>query len=792
MLRPTESRIKFFVKMQVVTPLRSLFLRFFAKPVQGAGWENRMLLVNLEGMGDLVMFTSVLKHYRRRFPGVKLYLLIKSGTGMEQTLTANFVDEVITVNYRRFSTNPLYGARLINRLREIGFARIVNHDFSAAEIMGKIISVSLGAREVIGYEGQEIEFRKPFDFQQTRNLKIVREKIFPRYTRLIPSLRSSIGSDIYLPNAILHYRAVYEAFAGHHEDDYATMLPFRDTPETRSILSKLGLAANRYVVMNVNSSVRSKCWPFDRFARVAAELEHKGLTTVLVGARREQPIAESFARRCSGRVVNAAGATSFNELTALIAHSFLVFTNDTSTVHLAVALRKPSLCVVGGGQFGVAVDYGYRDINRWLYRKTSCFFDNWHCSKTLPNNAPCPCVEAVTADQAIESLHSLVSYLRKTAGYPRERFSIGFFANGESSSPRAPHTRLGRPLKVFYAGIRFENYNPTRKPSFEYVNFYQTLTSMPGVEATEWPYDDILKIGKHAWNEQLLATVKREKPDLFFAFMFTDEFDHGILEEIKRHTTSIAWFADDHWRLDNYSRFYAPHFTWAVTTWSKGPERYAHYGITNIIRSQWACTARVWHIVDTPKDIDVGFVGQYNSARGAIVQTLRDRGIGVWARGWGWPEGRLSQDDIVRAISRSKINLNFNTPPSRLRLKLLARLFLRRSVDRIIPDLLRIPSNIRSWINMGIPQIKARPFEILGCRAFLISGYADDMDRYYKNGEEIVYYDGSIEDLVRKIEHYRKRPEERERIAEAGYERTIREHTYEKRFEELFRKINLA
>jgi len=92
---------------------------------------------------------------------------------------------------------------------------------------------------------------------------------------------------------------------------------------------------------------------------------------------------------------------------------------------------------------------------------------------------------------------------------------------------------------------------------------------------------------------------------------------------------------------------------------------------------------------------------------------------------------------------------------------------------------------------MSIPQIKARPFEILACRTFLISGYADDMNNYYEDGKEIVYYDGTITDLVNKIEYYLSHETERERIAQLGYERTVREHTYEQRFNELFAQMGL-
>lgn len=344
-------------------------------------------------------------------------------------------------------------------------------------------------------------------------------------------------------------------------------------------------------------------------------------------------------------------------------------------------------------------------------------------------------------------------------------------------------------MKIVYSGIRNENYNPARTPSFEYANFYLTLKEITGVQVVEYPFDKILEVGRRKFNRDLLEFVRREQPDLFFAFMFSDELDARTLDEIKRITTSIAWLADDQRRIHNYSRFWAPYFTLAVTTWSRGPETYAAYGVKNVIRSQWACRAPSPRPQDAPYDIDVSFVGQRTSARGKIIDGLRAAGIPVFVRGFGWPEGRAGAEEMASIINRSKINLNINDTPPLWSSWSLGQLFLRRSINRFVPSL-RLISNFRFWRAISVPQIKARPFELAGRGAFVISGYADDFERYYKEGEEMVFY-RSLPDLVRKVKHYLAHDDERERIARAGYERTIRDHTYTSRFRGLFEALKL-
>lgn len=785
MLKLTESRLKFFLKMRATHSLRSFLLFLFGVTVNRDGWEQRMLIVNLEAIGDLAMFTSVLKHYRASFSGKKLYLLIKSGTGMENMFRRHFVDEVITVRYKAFSAYPWYGFSLINRLRRIGFAKVINHDFSAAEAIGKIISVSVGARDVIGYEGQAVEFLKPFDVQQAKTLLMVRKKIFPRYTALLPTVAIDPATTGYFPHEISYYRLLYEYASGTKGQDYIPELFYDDTAGP-AMLAKLGVTKGRYVVMNINSGARCKCWPPERFSQIATYIHSLGFVIVLVGSPSEAAFVRGFQNSCPVRMVDASGKTDFDELVALVANSFLVFSNDTSTIHIAVALKKPSFCIVGGGQFGVAIDYGYADINRWVYKKTDCFFDNWHCCRDAAPGMPSACVAAVGVADVLHEFKPFAERIQKTKRLPQEPFAERFpgLPKGILAS-RAP----ARKLKVVYSGIQAENYNPARRPSFEHQNFYETLKHMPDVEVIEYPYDLILRIGKEKFNADLLRLITKERPDLFFAFMFTDEFAPAILDEIKTLTKSVAWFADDTWRVPNYSRHWAPHFTAAVTTTPFAPLSYAQYGVENVLVSQWAHNPFLWKPTPATKNIAVSLIGQRTHRRENLIERLRAAGIAVVVRGWGWPEGRVSHEDMIRIIASSKITLNLNDPPSIFSPKAFGRLILRHSIDRFVPSF-HFLDNFAAWRQFGLPQIKARPFELAGMGGFVISGAADGMERYYRENEEMVFY-RDTDDLIQKITYYLKHDAERERIAEAARRRTLSEHTYVARFRKLFSELGL-
>jgi len=347
-------------------------------------------------------------------------------------------------------------------------------------------------------------------------------------------------------------------------------------------------------------------------------------------------------------------------------------------------------------------------------------------------------------------------------------------------------------MKVFYLGLQKENYDPKRGFSFEYHNFYLTLAHMAQITVKEFPYERIPQVGRLRFNEELAESVKRERPDLVFAFMYTDELLPETLDYIRKDLSvpTVAWFADDYWRFWNYSRRYARHFSHVVTTSREAIEWYKRYGFSNIILSQWACNTTTYAPRALPQDLDVSFVGQRKSARAKVITHLNAQGIDVHAFGFGWPNGKISQENMMGIFSRSKINLNLNVRPSIFSPSVMARLFLRKSADRLVPDFHFI-QNIEAVAHYPVLHTHARPFELAGCKAFVISGHSEGIEEYYKDGEEMVFYRTS-EELVEKIRFYLPREEKRKKIAEAAYARTLREHTYEARFQNIFRHIGIA
>lgn len=69
--------------------------------------------------------------------------------------------------------------------------------------------------------------------------------------------------------------------------------------------------------------------------------------------------------------------------------------------------------------------------------------------------------------------------------------------------------------------------------------------------------------------------------------------------------------------------------------------------------------------------------------------------------------------------------------------------------------------------------------------------YADNIEKYFVPEEEIVVF-SDFNELIEKIRYFLIHDIEREKIRSAGYERAQRDHTFEKRFLDIFKTIGIT
>jgi hypothetical protein len=133
--------------------------------------------------------------------------------------------------------------------------------------------------------------------------------------------------------------------------------------------------------------------------------------------------------------------------------------------------------------------------------------------------------------------------------------------------------------------------------------------------------------------------------------------------------------------------------------------------------------------------------------------------VRVFGSGWEqYPDmrgvygGKLSNEEIVRVINESKINLSFT-------------------------------KNYE-----GKLHFKGRVVEIASCKSFSLGEYFGGYHDLYLRDKEVTMFRDK-EDLLRKIRYYLLNEKEREEIATRAYKRTLREFSLEKEMRRIFRNI---
>ena len=82
-----------------------------------------------------------------------------------------------------------------------------------------------------------------------------------------------------------------------------------------------------------------------------------------------------------------------------------------------------------------------------------------------------------------------------------------------------------------------------------------------------------------------------------------------------------------------------------------------------------------------------------------------------------------------------------------------------------------------------------RLYEATGVGAMLLTDRKDNLQDLFEIGREVVAY-SSKEEAAELVRYYLEHPQEAEQIAKAGQARTLREHTYAHRMQELVPILN--
>ncbi|MCL4490722.1 MAG: glycosyltransferase family 9 protein [Nitrospirae bacterium] len=192
--------------------------------------------------------------------------------------------------------------------------------FHSSDRIVWLITFLSGAPEIIGTEGQN----KGLDFILTRKIDS-QNTVHGIEARL--NLISQIG-------------------AGTNNKTTSVYLDGGDREPASSFLENNGIKKDSLLIgLHPGAQKPFKCWPPERFVELGRLLAGRfGCRIVVTGNRGEKPLADKIASEIEG-AVSAAGRLTLRETAAVIEKVNVFITNDTGPMHIAFALKIPTVAL---------------------------------------------------------------------------------------------------------------------------------------------------------------------------------------------------------------------------------------------------------------------------------------------------------------------------------------------------------------------------------------------------------------------------------------------------------------
>jgi spore maturation protein CgeB len=342
---------------------------------------------------------------------------------------------------------------------------------------------------------------------------------------------------------------------------------------------------------------------------------------------------------------------------------------------------------------------------------------------------------------------------------------------------------------------------------------FQNLNKMDPVQQA------FIRRNRPKLSKELLRQVKEahsvEPITLFFSYFYDACVLPAAIDEIRSMgIKTVNWYCNGSYQLNLVSEI-SPHYDWCLV-----PEKfrlcdYEQMGARPIY-CQEAANPTIYKPYNLPKEYDVVFIGQAYGERPAYIKYLVEQDINIKVWGYGWRNDSSTYKDrnfVNRAVRIAHKTL---TPEGRKALFMRARNILSSPTEVISTERLELPLSIlgstlsdnemikmysRAKINLGfssvgnthqtnqrIVQVRLRDFEVPMSGGFYLVEYMEELEEFFKIGEEIVCY-ANPQDLAEKIKYYLKKDSEREAIRVRGYERCQRDHTWHERFKMAFRHM---
>ncbi|MFA6448169.1 MAG: lipopolysaccharide heptosyltransferase II [bacterium] len=291
---------------------------------------NKILLISLSCIGDVILTTPVMKALKDNFPGSKITVVV-GPTAAPLLKCHEWVDSVIVYENKGRHAGFRGVVRLVNELRSCKYDLVV-------DLRNSAIPYFLRTR-----------YRVTSHAAHIRNQKQMKRHAIDRHLDVLEA------AGIHPATRELHITIPADA-----EKKVGSLLEARGLTYMKNLIAVYPGAGSPY-----------KLYPAEKFSELLRMLKMDvDLRFALIGSGPDRPICEKIAAETGNRAVSLAGELDILETGALLRKCRLLISNDSGPMHLGAAVGTPVVAIFGPTN---ADRYGPRgDRHQIVWRRESC------------------------------------------------------------------------------------------------------------------------------------------------------------------------------------------------------------------------------------------------------------------------------------------------------------------------------------------------------------------------------------------------------------------------------------
>jgi spore maturation protein CgeB len=311
-------------------------------------------------------------------------------------------------------------------------------------------------------------------------------------------------------------------------------------------------------------------------------------------------------------------------------------------------------------------------------------------------------------------------------------------------------------------------------------------------------------------SQRWVAAVERahrEAPlDLVLTYVSDSHLDPAAIDHVRDRVAPVVNFFCNNIHQFHLVRRVAPHFTVCLVPEREAVPSYRLVG-ANPVSFPMAANPAIYRPREVSQTLGATFAGQRYADRASGLLALREAEVDahVFGLGWAGPAAdgrRRTRGGLLGDLGRLTVAAARGRNPLRAIRDRRDWARLRRrhpqALHGPVADDEYIALFSRSRVSLGflllgdshrtrrpLRQVRLREFEAPMSGAFYLTEFIEELAEHYEVGREIVCW-RTHEELVDLTRYYLAHDSERERIRQAGLDRARRDHTWHRRFEDLF------